>query len=85
MRHLKKLCVAGLLTLALTLPAFAGEMEAGVIAPPPSTQQASAQGEMPGGVTGEMQAGLTGDMSTGFTDPTTDFFLNLFQGLMSLF
>lgn len=80
MRHLKNLCIACVFTIALTLSASAGEMLGGVTAPPPpSTQQAIAQGDM--------SAGVTGDISTGIaaTDPATDFVLNLLQSLLSLF
>ncbi|HEX8846044.1 MAG TPA: hypothetical protein VF791_15440 [Pyrinomonadaceae bacterium] len=90
MRNLKKLCAACVLTLVLALPAFAGDMLAGVASPPPpppDTSSATTQGDMPGGITGEMGTGITGDMSAGVatTDPATDVLLSLLQSLLSLF
>lgn len=86
MRNLKKLCVACVLTLALALSAFAGNIEAGVTAPPPPPQE-TIQGNMSTTVTGQMTTGFTGTISTGVTatDPATDIFLNLLQSLLSLF
>jgi uncharacterized protein involved in exopolysaccharide biosynthesis len=79
MRHFKQFCAACVLTLALTLSAFAGDMGAGITAPPPPTSQAT--------ITGEISTGVTGDMSTGVTaiDPVTETALNLLQSLLSLF
>jgi len=88
MKNLKKLCAAGVLTLALALPALAGEMGAGVIAPPPSDSSlATTQGNMGAGVTGNMETTVTGDMHAGITatDSATGVVLSLVQGLMSLF
>lgn len=79
MRLFKQFCAACVLTLALTLSAFAGEMSAGITAPPPPPQQAVAQGDMGAGVTGEMPSGLTA------IDPVTEIALNLLQSLLSLF
>jgi hypothetical protein len=80
MKSLQRLCAAFVLTLALTLSAFAGDMTTGIIdTPPPPGQQLA--------TTGDMQAGLTGDMSTGITatDPVTTVALSLLQSLLSLF
>ena len=80
MRHLTKLVLACMLTFALTLSASAGEMLGGVTAPPPPpTEQAMTQGDMPTGITGEMSTGFTA------TDPATDALLTLLQTLLSLF
>lgn len=81
MKSLQRLCAAFVLTLILTLQAFAGEMTTGIIdtpPPPPGAQVAT---------TGDMQAGLTGDMSTGITatDPVTTVALSLLQSLLPLF
>ena len=91
MRNLKKLCATCVLTLVLTLPAFAGDMLAGATAPPPppppDSSSATTQGEMPAGITGNMEAGVTGEMSAGVTatDPATEVALSLMQSLLSLF
>jgi hypothetical protein len=82
MKNLKKLCATCALTLALALPAFAGNMEAGATAPPPpppDSSSATTQGEMPTGITGDMLAGVTA------TDPATEVMLSLLQSLLSLF
>lgn len=85
MKTLQRFSAAFVLTLALALSAFAGEIQTGVTAPPP---QATAQGEITTGVTGEIQfPGVTGNIGTGVTatDPTTDLFLSLLHSLLSLF
>jgi hypothetical protein len=79
MRYLKKLFAACVLTLALALPAFAGDMLAGVTSQPPSPPQATAQGDMSAGVAGDMGAGGKA------TDPATEVWLSLLQSLLSLF
>lgn len=86
MRTLRRLCATLVLTLALALSAFAGEISTGVTAPPPPSQ-ATATGEISTGVTGEITTGVTGEISTGVTatDPATDIFLSLLQSLLSLF
>jgi hypothetical protein len=86
MRYLKKLCATGVLTLALALSAFAGEMSAGFTAPPPPPPQATAQGEMSAGITGDMPTGITGDMGAGgrVADPTGGL-LGLLQSLLAFF
>jgi hypothetical protein len=88
MKTLRRLCAVFVLTLALALSAFAGDMTTGVTAPPPpSTSQATSTGDIQTGVTGEISTGVTGDMTTGVTatDPATDIFLSLLQSLLSLF
>jgi hypothetical protein len=89
MRNLKKLCATCVLTLVLTLPAFAGDMLAGATAPPPPPppDSSSATGDMGTGITGDMETGVTGDMSAGVTatDPATEVALSLMQSLLSLF
>jgi hypothetical protein len=58
MKRLRQLCAAVLLTCALALPTFAGEISCGITSEPPSTptSQAMAEGEIPCGLT---QAALT--------------------------
>jgi hypothetical protein len=75
-----RLCAALVLTLALSLSTFAGDMSTGITAPPPpSTSQAAATGEITTSVAGDMSTGVTA------TDPATDVFLSLLQSLLSLF
>lgn len=47
MKHFKQLCAACVLTLTITLSAFAGDMETTIVSPQqPPAPQATAQGEM---------------------------------------
>jgi hypothetical protein len=83
MKTLRQLCVAVVFTLALALPAFAGEMEIGSPTPPPSQPQTAT-------VNGEMEIGLTGQEETGSSeataaDPATETVLNLLQSVLALF
>ena len=72
MKTLRQLCAALVLTLALTLSAFAGDMPTGITAEPPPP---------------ESQVTTTGDMSTGVTatDSVTAVALSLLQSLPPLF
>ncbi len=83
MKTLRQLCVAVVFTLALALPAFAGEMEIGSPTPPPSQPQTAT-------VNGEMEIGLTGQEETGSSEATaadsaTETVLNLLQSVLALF
>jgi hypothetical protein len=70
MKTLRRLCAVFVLTLALALSAFAGDISTGVTEPPPPSQATS---------TGDISTGVTA------TDPATDIFLSLLQSLLSLF
>ena len=72
MKALRKLCAAFVLTLALTLSAFAGDIETGKSATPPPQQAASA---------GQIDIGKAGDIETPLT---VEIALNLLQGVLSL-
>jgi hypothetical protein len=74
MRYLKRLCAACVLTLAIALSAYAGNMETGITDPPPS---ATTQGSMEAGCAGNME-------TTGTTDTATEIALNLLQSLLAL-
>ena len=83
MKTLRQLCVAVVFTLALALPAFAGEMSIGSPTPPPSQPQTAT-------VNGEMEIGLTGQEETGSSEATaadsaTETVLNLLQSVLALF
>ena len=83
MKTLRQLCVAVVFTLALALPAFAGEMEIGRTPPPPSQPQtATVNGEMPIGLTGQEETS-SGEVSA--TDSATEIALNLLQSVLALF
>jgi hypothetical protein len=74
MKALRHLCAALALTFVLALPAFAGQMDAGITAPPPPPQ-------------GNMSTTVAGNMTTGDTDTATamEVALSLLQSLLSLF
>jgi hypothetical protein len=82
MRKARQLCVASLLTLILTFPALAGEIQLpGVASPPP--QQPSVTGEMacPGAsVAGQMDTGLASD-----ADSVAEIALNFLVNALSVF
>ncbi|HEX8290284.1 MAG TPA: hypothetical protein VF570_00935, partial [Pyrinomonadaceae bacterium] len=70
MKTLRQLCVAVVFTLALAAPAFAGEMPIGSPTTTPSQpQMATANGEMPIGLTGQEETG-SGEVSA--TDSATE-------------
>ena len=73
MRRVQQLCAACVLTLAIALSAFAGNMEAGIVAPP--TPQ------------GNMSTTVASNMETGDIDTATamEVALSLLQSLLSLF
>jgi hypothetical protein len=52
MNNLRQFCAGLILTLALTVSTFAGNIECGGVvgAPPPPTQETAVAGEMPNGV-----------------------------------
>lgn len=76
MKTLRHLCAALALTFVLALPAFAGQMDTGITAPPPPPQ-----GNMSTTVAGQMDAGIAP------TDTATamEVALSLLQSLLSLF
>ncbi|MFL6284912.1 MAG: hypothetical protein ACJ74Q_17350 [Pyrinomonadaceae bacterium] len=80
MKTLRQLPVALLFTLALTIPAFAGEMETGKTTPSP-TPTATTAGKIETGITGQMD---TGSSEATATDSTTEIALNLLQSVLSL-
>ncbi len=80
MSRLHRFCIATVLTFALTLSAFAGDIHCGVVSTPPPPP-ASVMGEMPDGVTATDEE----SSETSFVDPVTEFTLNILQGLLSLF
>ncbi len=84
MKNLRRLSVTLVFTLALTLPAFAGEMDTGRTSPPPSqpTQTATVNGEIDTGLTGQIETG-SGEVSA--TDSATEIALNLLRTVLALF
>ena len=80
MTHLRRFCAATILTFAFALATFAGDMQCGVVTPPPDPP-ASVMGETTPGVT----AATEENTETSFIDPVTELTLNILQGLLALF
>ncbi len=83
MKNLRRLFCAVVFTLALTIPAFAGDMQTTVTSPPPAQPQTAT-------LDGDMQTGLTGQAETGSgeataADSATEIALNLLQSVLALF
>jgi hypothetical protein len=84
MKTLRRLSVALAFTLALTIPAFAGEIDTGKTSPPPSQPAQTAT------LNGDIQTGITGQAETGSSETTaagsaTEIALNLLQSVLALF
>jgi hypothetical protein len=80
MKHLRQLCAACVLILAIAMSTFAGNMQAGITDPPPPTPSAAT-------TAGNMEAGSAGNMETTSitaTDAVTGIALSLFQSLLTL-
>lgn len=80
MKALRQLCVALAFTLALTLPAFAGEITT-MIAPPP-TQPVTTQGEISTTVAGQIET-PSGEATA--ASSATEIALNLLHSVLALF
>ena len=81
MKTLRQLCVAVVFTLALAIPAFAGEIEITKTAPPPPPT-ATSNGDIQTGVTGQIE---TGSSEATAADSATEIALNLLQSVLALF
>ena len=82
MKTLRRLSIASVFTLAMTIPALAGEIETPIVQPPPSqAQTATTDGEISTGVAGQ---GNTGSSEATITGAAAEAALSLFQSVMSL-
>lgn len=84
MNNLRRLFCAVVFTLALTIPAFAGDMQTTVTSPPPSqpAQTATLNGDIQTGVTGQAE---TGSSEATAADSAAEIALNLLQSVLALF
>jgi hypothetical protein len=84
MKNLRRLCGALVFTLALTIPAFAGDIQTTVTSPPPAqpAQTATLNGDIQITVTGQAE---TGSSEATATDSATEIALNLLQSVLALF
>ena len=80
MKSLRQFSITAVLTFAITISAFAGQMATGAVPPPP---------EPPATTTSEIVTGVTATDETGietaFIDPITGIALNILQSLLALF
>lgn len=67
LKQLRQFCMDLALVLALSIPAFAGDMPLGVT------------GDMLGGLTGDMGNGITGNIECGITGDILSLLLSLFS------
>ena len=81
MKTLRQLCVASVFVFALTIPAFAGEIQTPLLPPQPA-QSATAQGEIDTTVTGQEETGSSEATAAG---SATEVALNLLQSVLALF
>jgi hypothetical protein len=82
MKAIRQLFVASVFTLALTLPAFAGEIQTPKTQPTPTP--AITQGEIQTPLTGQLET--TGSVSEATAiDSATEIALNLIQSVLLLF
>jgi hypothetical protein len=77
MKRLRQICAVTILTVSVTLSAFAGNINCGAVEPPPP--------ETPSSVTGEMATGATATNETTYVDPVTGLALDILQSLLALF
>jgi hypothetical protein len=81
MRKLKQLCIATVLTLALSFTAFAGIMDTpGVTAPPPPPNQTKATSNTE---TSDVTTSETSNSETEATDSMSELALYLFDSMIS--
>jgi urease alpha subunit len=83
MKNLRRLFVALVFTLAVTVPAVAGEIDTTITSPPPQSAQAATTG-------GDIETTIAGQAGTGSSEATstgsaTETAPNLLQSVLSLF
>jgi hypothetical protein len=81
MKHIRHFCVTSILTFAFSLSALAGNIECGVVSPPPP-QESTISGEMATGATTTNEAAASEVISV---NPTADFALDILQSVLALF
>jgi hypothetical protein len=84
MKNLRRLSGAVVFTLALTIPALAGDIQTTVTSPPPAqpAQTATLNGDIQTTVTGQAE---TDSSEATAADTATEIALNLLQSVLSLF
>lgn len=82
MKQLRFSLAVTILALVLSVPAFAGDMQAGITGQPPSQPAASATGEI---LCGAELTGETTNSEATTVDPAMEVVLNLIRSMLSLF
>lgn len=82
MKHLRFSLAVTVLTFALSVPAFAGDIQCPVAPPPPSQARASVTGDMQAGVA---PTGETTNIKTTTVDSIAETALQLMLSVLSLF
>jgi hypothetical protein len=84
MKQFRLSLAVAVLTLAFSIPTFAGDMQTGVTSQPPTTPAATATGDMETTVAGNMDTTVTANEATA-TDSLREIALGLMQRVLSLF
>jgi hypothetical protein len=84
MKTLRQFCVMLVFTLALTIPALAGEIQTTVAPPdpPPASTSSTAPGDIHTTVAGDISTTISEEATTA---SMTEMALNLLQSVLSLF
>jgi hypothetical protein len=82
MKCLRRFCFASVLTVALALPAFAGDIHTGVVPPPPPDPLTMSTGDINCEVIQPSENSISEIASV---DPMTELTLNILQSMMALF
>jgi hypothetical protein len=84
MKQLRILCALVVLTFALMVPAYAGDISTGIAAPPPPSSSATTEGNISTGITSQTTEG-TGETTASTSSSITEIALNLLQSVLVLF
>lgn len=82
MKQFRLSLAATVLTLAFSIPAFAGDMETGITSQPPTPPAATTSGDIQTTVAGQMETGVTANEAA---DSLSCVALGLMQSVLSLF
>jgi hypothetical protein len=85
MKQLRILCALVVLTFALTVPAYAGNISTDIAAPPPPpSSSATTDGNISTGITSQTTEG-TGETTASASSSITEIAMNLLQSVLVLF
>lgn len=85
MKQLRILCALVVLTFALMVPAYAGNISTGIAdPPPPPSSSATTDGNISTGITSQTTEG-TGETTASASSSITEIAVNLLQSVLALF